>query len=434
MSTYQIGDHFENKVFDLLSVELAERRLYFLPEFAHIQRKKGYYSKDRQKEIIVDISIEVFLPDSETWSMLMVIECKNYETSVPVNDVEEFHSKIQQIAGSNVKGVMFSSKGFQQGSLTFAKSKGIGLARVFDATSFKWILKRASTGFVSDDQLEGNNLSVYNGLIEESYTSNHMDFYATIEDYFTLSARHFFKSIYRGSVKENILNSVSDFQKQTEIQVPFVTLDNIEYLASELLSKVGYSDSTVPIETICDNLQSTNAITVVYENDLGKDALGFEILGSISFDPTVIRISRQSHFSLFSRNFTIAHEVGHHILNHRNFITQEFYSEDDLEDNSSNVINIEEIKRMEWQANHFASCLLLPHDNFVKRFQQLLDNEGLKDKGFGLLFVDNQTCNLNHFYRITNGLRETFRVSRKAVEIRLKDLKLMTDDRRNKRK
>lgn len=82
MNTVEIGDRFEARVYNLFDNELVSGRLPFRSEACKVFRKKGYYSNDRQKDIIVDISIEAWLPDQDHWSILVAIECKDYSGSV----------------------------------------------------------------------------------------------------------------------------------------------------------------------------------------------------------------------------------------------------------------------------------------------------------------------------------------------------------------
>ena len=95
MSTVSRGNLFEDRVFDALRKEVNAERLGLLPKQCTLHQKKGYYSRDRDSNIIVDISIEVCLPNASDWSMLWVCECKDYSGSLPVNDVEEFKAKLE---------------------------------------------------------------------------------------------------------------------------------------------------------------------------------------------------------------------------------------------------------------------------------------------------------------------------------------------------
>jgi len=58
--------------------------------------------------------------------LLCVVECKCYSNSVSANEVEEFHSKLDDIGAH--KGIMVTTVGFQDGAVKVAKGRGIALA------------------------------------------------------------------------------------------------------------------------------------------------------------------------------------------------------------------------------------------------------------------------------------------------------------------
>ena len=132
------GDSFENLVFNIISVALKGNRLGLSPRQARLFRKKAYFSRDRQKNIIVDISIEVWLPKAKNYSLLWVCECKDYHSAIPVDDIEEFKAKLDQIAGKNIKGVFASRNALQRGALEYARSNGIGVVRVLPNNHVEW--------------------------------------------------------------------------------------------------------------------------------------------------------------------------------------------------------------------------------------------------------------------------------------------------------
>ncbi|MCK0125232.1 hypothetical protein MWU76_12565 [Gelidibacter sp. F2691] len=125
MNTVKIGDKFEDKSYDLIVKAIQNGELGISASTAKVQRKVGYYSKDREKEIIFDLSIEVWPKNADRYTLLYLIECKSSPSgnNVPVDDVEEFSTKINQVAGGGVKGVMITDNKFQSGGLTFAKNK-----------------------------------------------------------------------------------------------------------------------------------------------------------------------------------------------------------------------------------------------------------------------------------------------------------------------
>jgi Restriction endonuclease len=149
MSSFDRGNNFEVRVHKALEEELASGRLLFFPENCLLHRKKGYYSKDRDSKIVVDISIEVWRADAEHWSILLVCECKDYSGAVPVSDIEEFKAKLDQIAGKNIKG-MFAVRGaIQSNALTYAKAHGIAVIRMLSPTQVTWLLNGSHGDTVS---------------------------------------------------------------------------------------------------------------------------------------------------------------------------------------------------------------------------------------------------------------------------------------------
>jgi len=141
MSSISKGDEFEARVFDALSEELRSERLIVAPKRAQIFRKKAYHSRDRQANITTDVSIEAYLPDRELPTLVWVFECKDYSGSVPVDDIEEFHAKLQQIGEDNTKGTFVTSGALQKGARTYAESKKIGVVRLLPSDQLITILE-----------------------------------------------------------------------------------------------------------------------------------------------------------------------------------------------------------------------------------------------------------------------------------------------------
>jgi len=57
--------------------------------------------------------------------ILGLVECKCYKSRVEVSDVEEFHSKHDDIGAH--KGIMFTTVGYEAGAKKVAKGRGIAL-------------------------------------------------------------------------------------------------------------------------------------------------------------------------------------------------------------------------------------------------------------------------------------------------------------------
>ena len=122
------GRSFEIEVRDYFEASLKAGEWGFDPKFVVVRSRAEYWSDKRQSNIITDVSVEIRKPKQQEYWLLWVIECKDIGTLVPVDDVEEFHSKMVQINAH--KGTMVSRLGFARSCTTFAKNSKIGLIRL----------------------------------------------------------------------------------------------------------------------------------------------------------------------------------------------------------------------------------------------------------------------------------------------------------------
>jgi len=87
-------------------------------------RGQTYVGRVTGRRIKVDVSFSLSMAGGA--ELLVLVECKHYSHRVPVDDVEEFHSKIDDIGAH--KGIMITTVGFQAGALKAAKGRRIALA------------------------------------------------------------------------------------------------------------------------------------------------------------------------------------------------------------------------------------------------------------------------------------------------------------------
>jgi hypothetical protein len=88
-----------------------------------VHHRRVYTGRISQRNIKVDVSFNYQVAGA---NLLFLVECKCYAHSVQVDDVEEFHSKIDDIGAH--KGIMVTTVGFQKGAVKTAKGRGIALA------------------------------------------------------------------------------------------------------------------------------------------------------------------------------------------------------------------------------------------------------------------------------------------------------------------
>ena len=429
MSTTLKGDKFKKRVFDFMSREIREDRFYARPELCKIFMEKGYYSRDRKSEIKFDVSIEIFRPEQKDPSIIVFIECKDYSHPIPVDDAEEFYAKLQQVAGANVKGIFASTAPFQSGALEYAKSKKFGFLRYFDSDEFLWELNRAPSSYWSNKSYDRDNL-IYRGLVTKNFRSSYFDCYFSIAGNYT-------NSLFEAIELLVLLDTSLDTSEITSIRreggnpdpsVPFIEKKEIEAIAKNILSTVVYTDGSVQLEKICKLFEKDDGLVIEHEHapENYKDALG-----SVSFKDKKITLYTHTETNEHRVRFTLAHELGHYSLGHGKYMRGETIGEDELNgyDKDRTWLLNEDIRRLEWQANYFASNLLMPEAQVLESFFGEVIKLQVQDRGFGMLYVDDQPENLRNYFDITREIMREFKVSREAVTIRLKQLGYLNDAR-----
>ena len=420
-NTYAKGDRFEEQVFDFLSKEINEGRFYaFRPECCKIFRKKGYYSRDREDFIIFDVSVEIFLPGFEAPALFVLIECKNYSGTVPVGDIEEFSSKISQVAGFNAKGIFASASAFQSGTFNIARNRGFGVLRFFDQSEFRWELPRAL--------LTGARSVRPRKRAEIEYALTQPDFKPTVHNAYAVTPSGFtdgWDGIWKGLGLENAFREpdLALIRLPSPIvspRVAFISRDSIESLATRVLRSISYVHGAVDLKTLAAKEASASGLVVSYLEP------STSALGSITFRPLEIKIFAEDSESQLAR-FTFAHELGHHFLNHKRYMTRESIRAQEIDQAQFITIPKGEVERLEWQANTFASCLLMPSEDFQTAFGLLLRHLGIRNRGHGPLYLDSQPDNVSQFEIVCASLSKYFNVSKTAIRLRMRALGLLVE-------
>jgi tetratricopeptide (TPR) repeat protein len=122
------GEEFEVKAYEAIKKAIENKDLGLDPEQCKVLFHPKYFSRDRNREITVDIAIEVYSREQSQPSIIWIWECKDYLYPIPVKVIEEFHSKLEQIGADKTKGTLLSSSVLQHSALNYAISKGIGVA------------------------------------------------------------------------------------------------------------------------------------------------------------------------------------------------------------------------------------------------------------------------------------------------------------------
>ena len=100
-----------------------------------------------------------------------ILSKKSYfPNTIPVNDIEEFHSKINQVAGVNVKGILITDTTLQEGTFNFAKSKGIMVIQVHADNNYSIILHK-----IQKNDIFNSAINPYNNFSETKELENKIE-------------------------------------------------------------------------------------------------------------------------------------------------------------------------------------------------------------------------------------------------------------------
>ena len=190
---------------------------------------------------------------------------------------------------------------------------------------------------------------------------------------------------------------------------PDVDHEIIERKAQSLLEDfyhrpVTVYDTPIPVERIAEFLD--------YEIDIIEDGPFFksDILGGIVFDDRVIQVASTvaDHEGRYS--FTIAHEIGHHILHREIYLARK-----ENEEQPAMCREKGRKPKAEQQADRFAAAILMPID----LLEQAIDRSGLKKALKNLTSVYDARQSADQIKKTGSFLN----VSNTAILNRLIDLK-----------
>lgn len=380
MNTVKKGNDFEDKSIEIIETALKNKELGLIPEFCKVYKKKGYYSSRRKKEIIFDLSIEVTPLNADKPTLIYLIECKNYSSSVPVDDVALFAQYISEIHDYAIKGVFITNSKLQSGAIEEIISHGMMLIEV-----------------------DNENYNIVHYKNEKQENKEH----------------DFDKTILVAIQKALLPTEIEGFKKLSSKQIDIIASNLIKEFNPNILN---YGLST-PLNQILEFLENKYNLIFKYSNlqdDLCNDILGY-------FDSEKNEIIINSKVKDTPREpFILAHEIGHFILHKNLKVNKVVYN--NFKDTSFSFFEQSYVLRnpknwIEWQANCFASSLLMPELSF--RAILILNQKDLGISKAGKVFLDDQECNKSDYRELVKRLSSHFNVSKLSIEYRLNDLKLI---------
>ena len=382
ISTKQKGDSFEVLVFDKLKSLIEDQNIPGVSRYNKIFLHKQYPSKTAPNVMLnPDITIEVYgTAEKKTWSNLLVFECKNHNRKIDNSIYREFVGNLSDYPRSGVRGIMVSSVGFTQQVITLATSDNIALVVVSEECDWGTIVWRQI------NNIEQNQFR-YKVIIGETSTN-----------YPIVCLKNQFITIY------DLLQDCG-LPMSKALYVPYMSDDEICKKANEILQITSHLTN--------ENFLNRCISSVAADYQLIFTDMQEDCLGKCDFKNHIITIN--SNLSQHRQNFTIAHELGHILLHSR--IIEDLYSIEERESDKVTIINKSIHARMEYQANTFASFLLMPDIPFLTEVNKLFKEYRINT---GQLYHDNQLCNKRDCIMIVGTLSKMFNVSQEAVIVRMK--------------
>ena len=386
------GDYFENLVFKKLKELIKNHDIPGVSRYNEIFLHKQYASKTAPDVMLnPDITIEVYSnSNKETWSNLLVVECKNHGRKIDNSIYREFVGNLSDYPRSGVRGIMVSSAGFTQQVITLAQSDNIALVVLSEQSDWETIIWRKINSF--EQHQFGHK--VLTGEASTSYPIVYSgNSFVTVSDLLQECGIPMSKALHIPFMEDNVIcKKVEDI------------LQNTKYLIKE-----NFIDC-------CFSLIAPN-----YKFDFVE--MQEDCLGKCDFKEHVITIN--SSLSKHRQNFTIAHELGHIALH--SSIVENLFSIEDRESDKNTIISKSIYGRMEYQANTFASYLLMPNIPFMAEVNKLFKENWITT---GRLYHDYQPCNIRDCNVVVGALSSKFNVSQEAVIVRLKRANLYIEGER----
>ncbi len=223
--------------------------------------------------------------------------------------------------------------------------------------------------------------------------------------------------------------------EQKKFKVPFLSDSEIEgkaelvieYIDKEILIKPQFT----PINIIINKLQEKRLLSFCILENLGETNNYRKILGKYVIRTKTILID-SSIYETTRFNFAIAHELGHFVLHRKLLIKHKEYGEQLIDTDYDTVSGKKKIltdrDRLEYQANSFASSLLLPEKTFRKALIGIQKVKGI-NRNIGKIYVESNHSSMTDYQKMLSELADIYQVNKTNIEYRLMALDMIIDKR-----
>ena len=218
--------------------------------------------------------------------------------------------------------------------------------------------------------------------------------------------------------------------------IPRLSANEIEMKAEEVIEffdpRILKSSCQTPLMNFIQETCNRFNVGLDLSQDLGISPQGHKIMGMYCFHPRKILIDKSLKGD--NRiNFILGHEFGHLVLHRDAIIKKKGYSDVDISDTVRDfVTNRKKLLTnrdwIEWQANRFASSILIPRATLIMALLSVQKSLGI-NHNLGYVYLDQMPYSLRDFNQTLQKLQIIYHVTKKNVEYRLNELGILIDQR-----
>ncbi|TCD27768.1 ImmA/IrrE family metallo-endopeptidase [Pedobacter psychrodurus] len=416
------GNAFEKKGFQLLKSAFEDGRFGVLPKCCKFRLKPHYKSKILGGWIEFDMSVEVRLNPKEKPIMIFLVELKDYQTTIPGNDVGEFIQNMQSIGGWNLHPIFISTTNLQPKAEKLVKAHKIVWIKVDEDSHNTKIYssrKRKNSLIDTDFAQIAAQLEKLSFLNELSSLGIHQH----MED---IDWPELIERFIRHALMGNLSGKATESSEITGVER--LSGELLERMAENLLDdfnpNIRNHHLGVNAESFIDYLKAKHQLDISIEAI--EQPKNREILGMcMAKEKKIIIDSSLQGTDRFA--FVLAHEVAHYFL-HGHLSMEQFVYDSQSDSIYDPIMGkhvlVNDRNWIEWQANKFAACLMMPQLNTVVR---LIDCQSKRERRRpNHVHVNNDAENWTNFLLTIDHLSKYFGVSHRVMEYRLADMGLLT--------
>lgn len=232
-------------------------------------------------------------------------------------------------------------------------------------------------------------------------------------------------------MNENRTKSQREYLSRTEIE------ERVGHMLQYVLPNRGDDPTPPDLKKIVSVLQSKYNVRFSFSEDLGDLLEGKKILGTFTVAPLTIRVCATLHAwsPIFCR--TLAHELGHLVLHRKMIGVGKYISQEKPIIDTARQLRYRETAELsdlgwvEWQANEFSMCLILPR-RFLQSLVILAQMELGINRNLGTMYLDDQPCNKQDCKRIVARIKELSGAKDSLLWRRLRFLGILEDHQKQR--